>query len=296
MKQSITGETIHHFREHTMRINRFSAAVIAGTMLTGCQTLQDNPKQVGGTLLGAGLGALAGSQMGSGKGQAAAIALGTLAGAWIGNEIGKSLDAADQASFTKESAQALSSAQDGQPVFWNNPDSGASATMVASNTRRESRQVTVVRDKRMVWAPDIELMGEPYRVVTNANLRQGPSTQTNVIGGLKAGETFKAVGRVSSGDWIVVGKNDRSIGYVYAPLVAPALNEDTGGIDLDAPELRQAINLDEINLDDDSMVAETVSAETECRTLDYTINTSDGKSRNESFNACRGSDGAWEIM
>jgi surface antigen len=67
---------------------------IAGLILAACQT--SGPKQTGGTLLGAGLGALAGSQIGSGTGQLIAIGAGTLFGATLGSSAGQSLDRADQ--------------------------------------------------------------------------------------------------------------------------------------------------------------------------------------------------------
>ena len=75
---------------------KFALTVIGIIGLGGCmQTLQGS-KQTGGTLIAAGLGALAGSQIGDGRGQLAAIAIGALEGAALGNEIGQSLDRADR--------------------------------------------------------------------------------------------------------------------------------------------------------------------------------------------------------
>lgn len=67
---------------------------IAGLFLAACQT--SGPKQTGGTLLGAGLGALAGSQIGSGTGKLVAVGAGTLLGGALGSSAGQSLDRADQ--------------------------------------------------------------------------------------------------------------------------------------------------------------------------------------------------------
>ncbi|MEX2618302.1 MAG: RT0821/Lpp0805 family surface protein [Alphaproteobacteria bacterium] len=91
--------------------------------LTACAEGQGN-KQTGGTLLGAGLGALAGSQIGGGRGQLVAVAVGALGGAFLGSEIGKSLDKADRAAIATTTHQALETGQSGQPVTWRNPDSG----------------------------------------------------------------------------------------------------------------------------------------------------------------------------
>ena len=52
-------------------------------------------KQPAGTLLGAAGGGLAGAQFGTGNGKLAATALGALAGAFVGHEVGGSLDRAD---------------------------------------------------------------------------------------------------------------------------------------------------------------------------------------------------------
>jgi surface antigen len=38
-----------------------------------------------------------------------------------------------------------------------------------------------------------------------------------------------------------------------------------------------------------------VAAETECRVLEYRINTGDGQSETSSFEACKAADGAWEL-
>ena len=61
----------------------------------GCAT-PPGPKEAGGTLVGAGAGALLGSQIGRGQGKLVAVAIGTLAGAILGQEVGKSLDRADR--------------------------------------------------------------------------------------------------------------------------------------------------------------------------------------------------------
>ena len=70
---------------------------VAALALAACTT-SGGPKEIGGTLLGGGLGALVGSQIGSGKGQLAATATGALMGAFLGREAGVSLDRADRLS------------------------------------------------------------------------------------------------------------------------------------------------------------------------------------------------------
>lgn len=86
-----------------------------------------------GTLMGGALGAILGSNVGKGKGQIAAIAVGTLLGAGLGNSIGASLDRADLQYYQATSQQALETAQPGQSLPWNNPQSGNGGTITPSN-------------------------------------------------------------------------------------------------------------------------------------------------------------------
>jgi surface antigen len=101
---------------------RLTMVVLLAAALGACQTA-GGQKQAGGTLLGAGLGALAGSQIGSGRGQLAAVAIGALGGAFLGNSVGRSLDKADRL-HAERATQAAQTAPIGQPVVWRNPDSG----------------------------------------------------------------------------------------------------------------------------------------------------------------------------
>jgi surface antigen len=104
--------------------------------LAACE--QGKEKQTVGTLAGAGLGALLGSQVGGGKGALAAIAVGTLAGAWAGSEIGKSLDKADKAYAQRTAQDALEYNKVGQAATWRNPDSGHSGTVTPVSTYRSA--------------------------------------------------------------------------------------------------------------------------------------------------------------
>lgn len=117
-----------------MNIKVMTPVAVLAVALAACQSLQDNPKQTGGTLIGAGLGALAGSQIGSGKGQLAAVAFGALAGAFIGSEVGKSLDRADRAFLQRTTQNALEFNPSGQAAGWANPDSGHSGTVTPVQT------------------------------------------------------------------------------------------------------------------------------------------------------------------
>jgi len=122
----------------TSRISKMLLIVGLAVVLSACQNFGGG-KQAGGTLLGAGLGALAGSQFGSGRGQLVAVALGTLGGAFVGNSVGQSLDRADKA-FARQADATAQAAPLGEPVVWRNPDSGNYGSVVA--TREGTNTVT----------------------------------------------------------------------------------------------------------------------------------------------------------
>ncbi len=120
-----------------MKISKISVLVLATVLLAGCVT-QGKDKQIVGSLLGAGLGGLAGSKIGGGKGQLAAVAVGTLAGAFIGGGIGESLDNMDKL-YANRALSRASVVPVGQTIQWNNPDSGHTGTVTpvrdGTNTR-----------------------------------------------------------------------------------------------------------------------------------------------------------------
>ncbi|HCX67115.1 RT0821/Lpp0805 family surface protein [Parvibaculum sp.] len=86
-------------------------------------------KQTVGTVGGAVAGGLAGSQIGSGSGQLWATGAGVLLGAFLGGEIGKSLDRADRQYMSQTTYNTLENGRSGQPVRWQNPDSGHYGTV-----------------------------------------------------------------------------------------------------------------------------------------------------------------------
>ena len=109
-------------------------AGLVAVSLSACADVQNRPKQSAGTLVGAGLGALAGSQIGSGSGQLAATAIGTLLGAYAGSEVGKSLDRADQLAAAQATQSALELSPSGATTPWRNPDTGHSGTVTPLRT------------------------------------------------------------------------------------------------------------------------------------------------------------------
>ena len=116
-----------------MTITRIAVVFAAALSLAACVSDQGD-KQTLGTLIGAGLGGLAGSQVGSGTGQLVAIGAGVLLGGLLGNEVGKSLDKADQVYAERNAQQTLETAPTGTTATWVNPDSGNSGSITPTAT------------------------------------------------------------------------------------------------------------------------------------------------------------------
>lgn len=95
-------------------------------------------KETGGTLIGAGAGAVTGAQFGKGKGQLLAVAIGTIAGALIGREVGRTLDEADRMAMQRTAQVALEKNRTGDASEWDNPDSGHSGTITPTRTYQEA--------------------------------------------------------------------------------------------------------------------------------------------------------------
>ena len=110
-----------------IKSTRLIAIGLIALGLTACQ--QGGQKQTIGTLLGAVGGAVAGSQIGKGRGQLIAVAAGTLLGSLAGGEIGKSLDNADRIAMQQATQKSLEATPSGNSVSWRNPDSGHSGTV-----------------------------------------------------------------------------------------------------------------------------------------------------------------------
>lgn len=109
------------------------SAIVASLGLAGCDTM-GGPKQTGGALVGAGTGALIGSQIGSGDTRLAAVAIGTLLGGIAGSEVGKSLDRADRMEMAQTTNSTLETYPTGSQGEWRNPDSGHYGTVTPTRT------------------------------------------------------------------------------------------------------------------------------------------------------------------
>ena len=116
-----------------MHAGRTTIVALAALALVGCS---GGEKEKAGTVIGAGLGALAGAHVGKGTGKMIAVAVGTLAGAALGGEVGKSLDRADRLAMRRSTQTALEKNRTGAASAWRNPDSGNRGTVTPTRTYR----------------------------------------------------------------------------------------------------------------------------------------------------------------
>jgi surface antigen len=122
-----------------LRVSSMTAflALSAG-MITGCAETQDvGTKQAVGTVGGAVLGGVIGSQFGGGQGRLWTTGIGAVLGAIAGSEVGKSLDRADKVYMSTTTQASLEHSQTGSTSTWQNPDSGNSSTVVPTRTYQQ---------------------------------------------------------------------------------------------------------------------------------------------------------------
>ncbi len=158
--------------------------------VVGCDAPGD--KQVGGALIGALLGAAAGSNLAKND-RGTGTAIGALAGAATGSYVGCRMQRSD--------LQRQAWGEQPQP-----------ATYTHGGYRLDSS----VAPARL--APD----GGGFVAASRVNLRGAPSVNSARVGALRAGARFQALARVRGSDWILVGRNGVGVGYVNEAFVEPA--------------------------------------------------------------------------
>jgi surface antigen len=108
-------------------LGRLLAVASIGAALAACAS-DSGPKEVTGTLVGAGTGAAIGSAASDNR-VSGAVA-GAAIGGMIGNRIGAGLDDEDKRRAYAAQVQALESGPSGAPIAWRNPDSGRYGSIV----------------------------------------------------------------------------------------------------------------------------------------------------------------------
>lgn len=174
-------------------------------------------KQEAGALAGAALGALLGSQVSKNE-RGLGAALGAGLGAVAGSKIGCRMQSSDQARARAAVNQAL---ENGRGSSWSNPQTGASGRVdvISSNYGPPIDSRNIRFNGGVQTLASYDSAAGQYFAPGTVNLRAGPSTSTAVIGRLRAGETFDALGRAPGSNWLLVGQGGGAIGYVSESVV-----------------------------------------------------------------------------
>lgn len=286
------------------RLKRSVGALAAGALLASCASMEltEEEKAAIGGAIGAIAGTLISKEAGATDWQAV---LAGIAAGYAGYRIGAHLGKGDQMALQQRTASALSAARDGETVEWASTETTATARITTTDTRRETREIDLLRDQRVVPPPPLEIIGKPYAAVgSSVNLRAGPSTSTDVVGSLDKGEVVHAFGKVRGAPWVMIGRNSVALGYVHASLVAehdaslaerqPAL---TGTFELDDVDIEEVNREARATFEIDDLVAvgDTVEVAADCRTVTIEIAV-DAETETEQVDACRGPNGAWEAV
>jgi surface antigen len=121
-----------------------SMILVISAFVTGCATYQTPTRQTQGTVAGAVIGGVLGSQVGDGDSRIWTAAVGTLLGALAGSHIGGQLDELDR----YRAGQTLETVPTGATKSWVNPDSGTAYSVTPTHTY-ETSQGTPCREFTM---------------------------------------------------------------------------------------------------------------------------------------------------
>ena len=144
-----------------------------------------------GRIVGTGMGALLGSEVGKGRGNDAAIAAGAVGGYILGGKIGRD---------------------------WN---SGSRPSKVSSHHRQQRSKRTGYLQPVQAM-PDLEVIDSTYYANTTSNVRGGPSMKYVIVEGLRPGERVRVLGRVTDTNWYMISQQDIIQGFVHMNLLEPS--------------------------------------------------------------------------
>ena len=134
---------------------RLCAALLIAAYVSACAQMQsaeegieNNPKAVLGTVIGAGGAALLAGALG---GRGWTVVAAALAGGLLGGAIGNRLDKKDKELAAQAAQRAFEAGQSGQPSVWNNPDSGNHGAITPTHTYQLATGQYCREYKQDVW-------------------------------------------------------------------------------------------------------------------------------------------------
>ena len=105
----------------------------------------------------------------------------------------------------------------GGAILGNNVSDGKNAPLVGAVAGAAAGSYIGCKQQRNRAARHAYNSTGRFVALSNVNIRSAPSTRARKVGSLYAGQRFQALGR--TGQWIAVGYNGRTTGYVHANYV-----------------------------------------------------------------------------
>ncbi len=248
------------------------AAQTGGTSLGNffnCQA--SGQRQETGALIGGVAGALLGSQVSKNE-RALGAVLGAGLGAAAGSWVGCNMQVSEQARARNAFETALNT---NRTQTWQDPTTGVSGRVeiIDANVGGAASAVSYgqpasstslrygsrVQPLRVAFEPT----NAQFTTDNAVNLRAAPTTNSAVVGQLRAGSTFNVAGRVAGDRWLLVEQNGYVTGYVAEWVVQPVR---TGGY-----------------------------AQANCKVVQQTMYPRTGRATVERYTACPAAGGGWQL-
>jgi surface antigen len=231
----------------------------SGGGIFGCSA--EGGKQGTGAIIGGVAGALLGNVIAGRGSRTLGTLLGGAAGAAAGSAIGCKLQKNDRDKAERAAQAALDS---GENQSWSNDETGASGHVEVTDASIAAPGPALAGLK---FADGVEPAGNFTKVADSfttraaVNLRAGPTTTAAVRGTLPAGMRVWVPAQVTSQPWMLVAERGVALGYVSSSLLTKSSTVAAGNC---------------------KMVTQSVSLPGEAE-------------QSESYQACKGSDGAWTM-
>ena len=154
-------------------LKKFVPVLAVAALLAGCQSTQQKAAEEGPSVVGGVIN----SQYGAGgNAKLASAGVGTLLGAFIGKEIGQSLDKTDQ-QYAEGAAKRAYAAPVGDRMTWSNPQSGNHGTIATTRDgynsagtycREYQQTVTVCKRTELAYGTACKQADGTWKIVSNA--------------------------------------------------------------------------------------------------------------------------------
>ncbi len=226
-----------------------------GLGIFGCAS--SGGKQVGGAVIGGVLGGFLGNRIAGRGSRTLGTVLGGAAGAAAGSALGCRLQQNDRLKAERAVEAAVAT---NQTQTWQSDETGASGRVEVSGAPHGSSLGDLRLGASVEPADNYTKVGRAYVTTASANVRSRPGTDGMVLGKLPSGTRVWVPASVAGAPWYLISDNGVGQGYVSNALLKPAV--------------------------------ETTAA-SGCKMVRQTINLPNEGSSSETYQACKGADGAW---